>query len=132
MRSAQQRLLPVYEQFDVNDHEHIDEYKLRIALAILENAELSRIRQVNIANLDRWERNGTWVSAFDEWRELLSQGTDADVLDAMTSRSERANRLRQSAPYSGILDESTRIQLWRDRRVKAQQAMCQDAGKSSQ
>jgi hypothetical protein len=97
----------------VNAHKHIDEFKLHAALAILASAELSIIRQVSLANLQRWQQNGTWVSAFDEWRELMTRGNDADVIEAMSSRSERSNRLRQSAPYSGILDESVRIQLWR-------------------
>lgn len=112
---------------NLNVHEHIDEFKLQAASAILATVELSTIRQVSLANLQRWQQTGTWVSAFEEWRELMTRGTDAEVIEAMTSRSEHANRLRQSAPYSGILDESTRTQLWRATTTLIDyKAVCQD------
>ena len=43
------------------------------------------------------------VSAYDEWRELIERGDDSELYAAMLGRDARANRLRQSPPYAGLL-----------------------------
>jgi hypothetical protein len=44
-----------------------------------------------------------WVSAFAEWREIASADDDGQLFAAMLGRNEEAVRLRQSAPYAGLL-----------------------------
>ena len=95
----------------MNPHDRIDEFKLRAAVAVLERADIATIRSVGLANLDRWASMGVWVSAHDEWRALLTTGTDDAIRHAMSSRDQNANRLRQSPPYPGLLDEVTRQRI---------------------
>lgn len=102
----------------VNDHAAIDEFKRRLAKAVLAQADLPAIRQRSLANLDRWTANGVWCSAFDEWRTIMTTGSDAEVIAAMTGTDQNANRLRQSAPYSGFLDDEARSHLWATRDQK--------------
>ena len=95
----------------MNPHDRIDEFKLRAAVAVLERTDMPTIRSVGLANLDQWASKGVWVSAHDEWRALLTTGTDDAITHAMTSRDQNANRLRQSPPYPGLLDEVTRQRI---------------------
>jgi hypothetical protein len=43
------------------------------------------------------------VSAYDEWKEILEHEGDGELFVAMLGTDERANRLRQSPPYVGLL-----------------------------
>jgi len=61
------------------------------------------IRAHSLANLHRWREAGAWVSAYDEWADILRSGDDGALFAAMLGRDERANRLRQSPPYVGLL-----------------------------
>lgn len=95
-----------------NSHEILDEFKLRLAEATLQCADLPTIRTKSLSNLQRWREKGTWGPAYDEWWTLLVSGSDAEVIAAMTSPDEDANRMRQSSPYVGIVDQGLRAQLW--------------------
>lgn len=92
-------------------HQKLDKLKLLSAIAILEENDLATIRARSLDNLDRWVANGTWVSAFDEWRVLMTIGSDEDVIATMTGLDENSNRLRQSPPYAGLLKPDTRTVL---------------------
>lgn len=86
-----------------NAQTELDKKKLETAKAVLRAHRLSVIRQKSLANLDRWESNGVWVSAHDEWRALMRDGSDEQIIAVMTGEDETANRLRQSPPYTGLL-----------------------------
>jgi hypothetical protein len=81
----------------------LDEKKLARARELVRRIDLATIRKKSLANLDRWEAQGVWCSADDEWRVLMREGTDAEVVTAMTAEDEQSNRLRQSPPYVGLL-----------------------------
>jgi hypothetical protein len=49
-----------------------------------------------------WRTQGTWCSAYGEWEALMRNGSDQEVIAAMTGPDENANRLRQSPPYAGF------------------------------
>ena len=84
-------------------HEELDELRLKMALAIVRQFTPAQVRAQILANLHRWEGQGVWVSAFDEWREIANGGDDGELFAAMLGRNDRAVRLRQSAPYAGLL-----------------------------
>ncbi|HKZ73807.1 MAG TPA: hypothetical protein VJ011_07075 [Steroidobacteraceae bacterium] len=86
-------------------HESLDELKLRIAHAVVRDFTPRQIRAQILANLDRWKRQGTWVSAYDEWRKLATHGDDGALFAAMLGRDESAARLRQSMPFVGLLSQ---------------------------
>jgi len=81
----------------------LDELKRRIAAAVTAHHSAHEIRAHGLANLHRWRKAGAWVSAYDEWRQLLEHGDDGELFAAMLGRDERSNRLRQSPPYVGLL-----------------------------
>lgn len=84
-------------------HEKLDELKRRIALAVVSAFTANQIRAHALANLHRWRQSGVWMSAYEEWQTLLERGSDGELFAAMLGQDERSNRLRQSAPYVGML-----------------------------
>jgi antitoxin component of MazEF toxin-antitoxin module len=84
-------------------HEVLDELKRRIAAAVTARCTANEIRAQSLANLHRWKKGGAWVSAYDEWLEILQCGDDGELFATMLGRDERSNRLRQSPPYVGLL-----------------------------
>jgi hypothetical protein len=76
-----------------------------MALAVVRQFTPGQIRAQLLANLHRWKSQGVWVSAFDEWRDIARRGDDGELFAAMLGRDEDAVRLRQSAPYAGLLSQ---------------------------
>ena len=82
----------------------LDEKKLASAARVLESCTIDQIRRKSLGNIERWNGNGTWVSALDEWRWLMECGSDQEIIAVMTGTDERCNRLRQSPPYVGLVE----------------------------
>ena len=95
----------------MSGHPKLDQLKLLSARAVLEAVDLPTIRAKSLANLDRWNANGVWCSAHDEWRLLMSQGSDEAIIAVMTGLNEKSNRLRQSPPYVGLVTREKRRSL---------------------
>jgi hypothetical protein len=87
-------------------HLRLDELKRLLSLAVVRDFTAQQIRAQGLANLYRWKSRGTWVSAFDEWTEILRSGDDGELFNAMLGRNEKSNELRQSMPYVGLLSEA--------------------------
>jgi antitoxin component of MazEF toxin-antitoxin module len=81
----------------------LDELKRQLALAVASQFSAQHIRAHSLANLHRWKQGGMWVSAYDEWQQLLQSGDDGALFATLLGRDEHSNRLRQSAPYVGLL-----------------------------
>lgn len=86
-----------------NAQELLDELKLSIALEVVRHFLPEEIRLHSRNNLLRWKTSGVWSKAYDEWSAIIDGGDDGELLKAMVGRDERANRLRQSMPYAGML-----------------------------
>lgn len=86
-------------------HRTLDELKRSIALAVLRRFTPREIRAQILGNLYRWRSQGTWVPAYDEWRDLATREDDAELFAAMLGRDERAVALRQSMPFVGLLSQ---------------------------
>jgi antitoxin component of MazEF toxin-antitoxin module len=84
-------------------HEILDQHKRRLAIAVTSRCTINLIRAHSLANLQRWKESGAWVSAYDEWQQLLERGTDGELFAVMLGHDARAERMRQSAPYVGLL-----------------------------
>ncbi len=84
-------------------HDALDEHKRKLATAVAARFPANAIRAQSLANLHRWRSAGMWVSAYDEWMDILRNDDDGALFAAMLSRDERSNRLRQSPPYVGLL-----------------------------
>ena len=87
-------------------HQALDELKRSIALAVVRQFALSEIRAQILANLHRWEQQGAWVAAYDEWRNIAAEGDDGELFAAMLGRDDDATRLRQSMPFVGLLSQA--------------------------
>jgi hypothetical protein len=86
-------------------HAMLDEFKRSLSLAVIRRCTPQEIRAQSLANLHRWKAQGTWVSAYDEWTEILKNGGDGALFAAMLGRDDQSNRLRQSMPYVGLLSQ---------------------------
>jgi len=64
------------------------------------------IRAQILGNLHRWHRQGAWVSAYDEWRDIATRADDGELFAAMLGRDDNAMRLRQSMPFVGLLAQA--------------------------
>ena len=86
-----------------NAQQALDEIKRAIAVEVVKRHPPQDIRERSLENLARWKKQGVWSKAYDEWQALLRSGDDGDLLEAMLGFDHRANRLRQSMPYAGML-----------------------------
>jgi antitoxin component of MazEF toxin-antitoxin module len=86
-----------------HSHAALDELKRSLAVEVVDRFTARRIRAQSLANLHRWRACGSWVSAYDEWKAILEGEDDGELFAAMLGRDERSHRLRQSAPYVGLL-----------------------------
>jgi len=84
-------------------HRELDELRRSIALAVVERHTPRQIRAQILANLHRWKDRGVWGTAYEEWRGIASSGDDGQLYAVMLGRDEEAVRLRQSAPFVGLL-----------------------------
>jgi antitoxin component of MazEF toxin-antitoxin module len=84
-------------------HQELDELRRNMALAVIRRFTPTQIRAQILANLHRWKQQGVWVSAFDEWRRIVASDDDGELFAALLGRDDEAVRLRQSAPYVGLL-----------------------------
>lgn len=100
-----------------NAQSDLDVVKLRLAEEIVSLFPIEKIRERGLANLARWESNGVWVSAYDEWRELLTKGSDDEVRSIMLGHDDDANRLRQSPPYTGLLPQDIVRKIYETQRA---------------
>lgn len=65
------------------------------------------------SNLVRWkaQNGGEQAPAHQEWDLVLRFLTPTELADFIESETPKANRLRQSSPFTGILSESERLAL---------------------
>lgn len=89
-------------------HQEIDERSVALHAAVAarlrENPELMQVAR---ENLERWTRNlqegDPARFAIAEWRALIESLTLEEICALLEERSEEANRLRQNAPFAGVL-----------------------------
>ena len=83
--------------------QELDEHKRRLAAAVASGFSANHIRAHSLGNLHRLKVSGTWGPAYDEWQQLLEHADDGAMFAVLLGRDERANQLRQSPPYVGML-----------------------------
>ena len=93
----------IFPKRPLSPHESLEEQKRRLAAAVAASFTARQIRAHGLANLHRWREAGVWVAAYDEWQRILEKAPDGALFAAMLGRDERANRLRESPPYVGML-----------------------------
>jgi antitoxin component of MazEF toxin-antitoxin module len=95
-------------------HQELDELRRALSLAVVRRCTPREIRAQILANLHRWEAQGVWVSAYEEWRRVAQSDDDGVLFAAMLGRDENAVRLRQSMPYVGLLPQAEVRKLYEE------------------
>ncbi len=92
-------------------HRELDELRRSIALAVVARHTPRAIRAQILANLHRWRQNGVWGRAYEEWHDIASGTDDGRLFAILLGQDEEAVRLRQSAPFVGLLprEEARRL-----------------------
>ncbi len=95
-------------------HQELDQLRRALSLAVIRRCTPREIRAQILANLHRWEAQGIWVSAYDEWRGIARSGDDGVLFAAMLGCDEDSVRLRQSMPYVGLLPQAEVRELYEE------------------
>lgn len=96
------------------NHQELDDLRLSLSLAVVRQHAAREIRAKILANLTRWKRQGAWVPAYDEWRDIARSQDDGTLFAAMLGRDEDGVRLRQSMPYVGLLSQQEVRKLYEE------------------
>jgi hypothetical protein len=62
------------------------------------------------ARVDRWDAHPFYTAA---WTALLDGPLDT-LCELLVSDDERARDLRQATPFAGVVDNATRMRIWRE------------------
>lgn len=95
-------------------HGELDELRLSLSSAVIRKHTTREIRAKILANLHRWKRQDSWVSAYDEWSQIARSEDDGALFATMLGRDEDAVRLRQSMPYVGLLSQQEVRRLYEE------------------
>lgn len=98
-------------------HVRRDQEKLRLHRAVVEHlrADPERVLRMARANLERWiARNGP-QPYYLEWQEILESHSVEEIISLLLTDGDRAQHLRQTAPFAGVLSDSERDALLRKR-----------------
>jgi hypothetical protein len=99
---------PIYSDHGRLDHRSLALHRLVAKKVLADPALLDKAR----GNLRRCQQShGTPSPALAEWERILT-GTVDQVARFLVERSERATRLRQSSPFTGILTEPERLAIY--------------------
>lgn len=101
---------------NANPHARIDTLNLA-----LDRATAAKIRarpeliEIARANLAKWgaQNGGELAPAHREWDLVLRFLSPNELADFLVADTPKANRLRQSSPFVGILSESERLGILR-------------------
>ncbi|WP_434516471.1 hypothetical protein AB6Q56_07630 [Dechloromonas sp. ARDL1] len=63
------------------------------------------------SNISRWKSTRGVVRSYTEWEEILSSGKDR-ILRVLVGEDQDSARLRSSTPFTGILSETERKEIF--------------------
>jgi hypothetical protein len=102
-----------------SDHLRIDERSIALHRAVVAKIRQDpRLLDIPRANLQRLEDNfspqdGTTIPRWlQEWKAVLANPDREEIFCFLVSTSEKACRLRQSSPFSGILTARERWAIY--------------------
>src|SRR5436190_12931000 len=92
-------------------HDWVDERSLALRTAIAQKIRRNpALLDVARANLERWKKtlSDEVKSVFAGWEAMIRDWPLEALLNFVTEKSEHADRMRQSSPFSGILTAAER------------------------
>jgi hypothetical protein len=70
-------------------------------------------------NLAKWKKNrGTESPAINEWEKIFNIKSEEEILSILEGDNEESARLRSSSPFTGILNENERREIFEFFRIK--------------
>src|SRR3954464_47619 len=96
-------------------HDWVDERRRALDAAIADKVRCNpALLDTAKANVFRWIDSADIRTAplLHEWKGILEEWPIKKILDFLVQDSERANRLRQSSPFCGILTEEERLKIF--------------------
>jgi hypothetical protein len=63
------------------------------------------------SNISRWKNQRGVRPTYSEWEEILSSGMER-IFHVLTCEDQASARLRSSTPFTGILSDTERVQLF--------------------
>lgn len=101
-----------------DSHQFLDQYNLLYHIEVAQRllADPQAILERARKNIERWlpAHAGSFSEqALLEWQSLLEQLKVTELAKLITEDSDEGQRLRQSTPFTGILTETERDELWR-------------------
>ena len=70
------------------------------------------VRSLAIENLDRWRARGADCDGYSQWRLVLRTSSNDELASLLVERSERADALRQSTPFTGVITQDERAEVF--------------------
>lgn len=101
-------------------HRLRDEEKLVLheAIATRLAADPDRVLAIARANIARWlEHDANHKPYFQEWSAILDSRIVAEIIELITADTEEGRRLRQTAPFVGVVSQAERAEAFAAARV---------------
>lgn len=77
-----------------------------VAERLIENPQ--RVLGIAVANLERWSADPDTKPYYEEWRDILSSRSVAELITLITADDDEGRRLRQSTPFVGVASAEER------------------------
>jgi hypothetical protein len=72
-----------------------------------------KLWNIPLKNIEKWKKlQGRPIPAFLEWENILQNNEKEQILVILESDSEESVKLRSSSPFTGILTERERKQIF--------------------
>ena len=59
-------------------------------------------------NLEKWLKMNVCIDTYSEWRRIFNTSSKEEIIEIISSNSERSIKLRSSSPFTGILTPKER------------------------
>ena len=99
-------------------HELIDRRSLELNRLVVEKVRrqpelMDFVRQNLERTLNESVLSESCKNALREWRTIFSHKSFDEILDILVEDSDEGQRLRQSTPFTGILNQRERLEVFR-------------------
>lgn len=97
----------------MNLQERSDKRSLAMHRAIVKRLhENPELWDVPLQNIERWAAQGYMPVSHRVWFEILTSWPREKIIKLLLSRSQRATQLRSCSPFTGIISQDKRNQIF--------------------
>jgi len=73
----------------------------------------NRLWDIPLMNLEKWkDSNSNLPYALAEWKQIILYNSKEEIYQILEGSSQRAKQLRSSSPFTGILTDMERTQIF--------------------